>query len=136
MTPDTRLPPGERDRRNRSIILSFALICTIVALLVSGLPDVLVPPALDQLFALAGLGAGLAALLRSEHLLAPHLTYWDKSAALIGLSTAAGLYTDPALVEQTMQQVLQADGGSVSAGRGGLSGGLSVPDPRTETDNL
>jgi len=40
------------------------------------------------------------------------------------------------LVEQTMQHMLQADGGSVSAGSGALSGGLSIPDFRTEADNL
>jgi hypothetical protein len=94
-------------QRNRYVVSSFALLCVLALLMVSGLPKELVPLALQQLFVLASLGAGLVALLWREAVFARHLTHWDKAAALLGVGLVAGQYVDPQAVQQALD-VLQA----------------------------
>ena len=129
------LPPDERDRCNRGVLLSFVLVCIVIGVLVSGLPDPLVPAALDQLFGLAGLGAGLVALLSREPLFADHLTHWDKAAVLIGLSVIAGFYTDPVLVEQTLDAFVQSDVEAASGFVGEPTSDLLAPDVGSGLNN-
>jgi hypothetical protein len=132
---DPPLPPEERERRNRSMLFSFALVCIVIGVLVSGLPDPLVPAALDQLFGLASLGASLVALLWREPLFADHLTHWDKAAVLIGLSIIAGFYTDPVLVEQTLDAMVQTDVEAASSFFGEPTSDLAAPDAGSGLNN-
>lgn len=104
-SPLGNLPRDERERRNRAVLWSFALVCAVVLCVVFALPAALIPPAMDQLFTLASFGAALIALFWREPFFASHLTHWDKSLALMGLGTAAGLLTDPVQVEQALEQL-------------------------------
>ncbi len=129
------LPPDERDRRNRGVLFSVALVCVVVGVLVSGLPDPLVPAALDQLFGIASLGAGLVAFFWREHPFANHLTHWDKAAVFIGLSIVASLYTDPVLVAQTFEAMAPTDVGAASSFDVETPVGIAAPDAASKLNN-
>ena len=90
-TPPT---PDDRRQRNRGILLTLAMLCTVMLLLVSTLPTVLIPPALSQLLVYASLGAVVVAMFRRERMFPRHLTHWDQAAALTFLSLVVGAFTD------------------------------------------
>ena len=48
--------------------------------------------------------AAVFALVMHDHPFAGHFTRWDETAALLGLSLAAGLMVDPTAIDQAMQQ--------------------------------
>jgi len=120
-TPHPGLSPEERERRNRGVLSSLMVVCGLALFLVEGLPGALIAPALGLIFALASIGAGFVAIMWREPVLAAHLTHWDKAAVLIGLSIVAGVFTDTALVEQTLAEFVEnnrpgrpADDGRIS----------------------
>ena len=130
------LPPDERERRNRGVLFSVALVCVVVGVLVSGLPDPLVPAALDQLFGIASLGAGLVAFLWRERPFANQPTHWDKAAVFLGLSIAASLYTDPVLVAQTLEAMAQTDVGAASGFDVETPVGIAASDAVSGLNNI
>ena len=108
--PDDRhLTATERERRNRNVLVTLLLLCSVALLFVSTLPAVLIPPAMSQLLAFASFGAAVVAAVRRERLLAEHFTHWDQAAALLGLSLFVGTLTDAAAVGSFMEAMaLQA----------------------------
>ena len=106
--PDSRTPDEVQEGRNRRVAVAFLLLCGFVLLLVSGLPAVLVPPALSQLLGFAGLVAAVIAALSREHMFAGHLTHWDQAAAFMGLSVLAAAFTDPTAVGEFMESLAAA----------------------------
>lgn len=120
-SPGPGLPSEERERRNRSVLFSFTLVCALALLLVSGLPSALIAPALAQLLGFASFGAALVAALWREPLIATHLTHWDKALVLLGLSIAAGMFADPVQVEQALSGLAQDQGLDNRLGVGGSS---------------
>jgi hypothetical protein len=116
--PRRGTPTAERGRRNRGIVFSFALLCALALFLVSGLPQPLIAPALSQVLGLAGLGTAVVAAFWREPVFASHLTHWDKSAVLMGLSIVAGLISDPMLVEETLKNLSANVGSAESSGTG------------------
>ena len=86
-------------RRNRSGLTVFLLVCSLVIILASGLPPVLVAPALKEMLALTAIGAALMAAFQGESLGARHLTHWDQAAGFLALSLLAGFFVDPAALQ-------------------------------------
>lgn len=104
--PDQQGPIGEaREQRNRNALVAFLLVCSAILFLVSGLPSVLVAPALGQLLALVSFGAAVLALLRREGLLADRVTHWDQAAAFLALSLLASMLTDTAAVTEFLGEL-------------------------------
>lgn len=121
------------ESRNRGSLVMFLLVLSIVLLFVSGMPQVLVAPALKQMLGMVSLGAVLAAILFKDRPFAGHLTYWDQAAAFLAFSLLAGFFTDAAAVDAYLQG-LAAQG--AAEGTVGGSPETSLPLPALEGEGL
>ena len=95
---------------NRQRLLGSLTVVAASIAVASFYPKGLVLPAFSTILSMAALVASAVALVTREPVNADYLTRWDEAAVLYLTSIVAGLWVDPAKVEQFVKLLQHGSG--------------------------